>query len=129
MCFPELTWIAVGAQRHLSQDKMDVLLNRKVILYPDADAFGIWKEKTVELNRRGIEAKISTVLQDLATPEEKEKGFDLADYLIREQQRINDYNAFVRDYNARLDHIESQPGYIPPAMRPTHASRIVQGVY
>jgi hypothetical protein len=36
---------------------------------------------------------------------EKENGFDLADYLIAEQERINQYNSVVDNYNKKLDKV------------------------
>lgn len=128
LCYPEITWIAVGAQRHLSDDKMQILKNRQVILYPDADAFEIWREKTIELQRRGIDAKISTLLEETATPQQKVDGYDMADFLIAEQLRINDYNDQVARYNAAIDRQPIiEPGkFMPPPSHPA-AQLIIQG--
>ncbi len=106
--FPELVWLGAGNIHGLTTEKCQVLKNRKVILFPDLNAFEKWNEKAQMLNslfpsnskevdflspngestRRGIEVReglgvrCSTLLEDIATPEAKEKGLDVADYLI-----------------------------------------------
>lgn len=121
MYFPDLTWIAVGAQRHLKGDKLQVLQNRQVILYPDADAFEVWREKTVELQRMGIQTRLSAAIDQHALPKEKENGYDLADYLIAEQRRINaSIETFEPSFNG---------SFIPPAIQTDNARRIVESVF
>jgi len=58
----------------------------------------------------GNRSKISNLIEQLATDAEKGKGFDLADYLISEQARINQmrinrHNEFVDSYNAKLEQV------------------------
>jgi hypothetical protein len=131
LCFPELVWIAVGAQRHLGRDKTTVLQNRKVILYPDGDAFEVWSEKLIEMQRIGIDAKISRAIEDNASVEQKAAGWDLADYLVENQTEINVYNNFVQDYNRRIDLGEPPPSRaLPPPFvsPPTITSAVIQSV-
>ncbi len=46
---------------------------------------------------------VSKLIERLATDAEKANGWDLADYLIREQQKINAYNFKIARHNANLD--------------------------
>jgi hypothetical protein len=75
---PQFTWLASSNKQGLSDQKCRCLKNRKVILYPDLNAFELWQEKA---NCFGF--SISSLLEDKATPQEKENGLDLADYLIQ----------------------------------------------
>lgn len=132
MCFPEFVWIAVGAQSHLSSQKLQVLKNRSVILYPDGDAFEIWRQKAVEMQRMGIATKISREIEEKATPEQRAEGWDLADYLIAEQRRINKHNAFVKAYEERhagpaAVPLNAGPFVVPAAAE--NARSIVEGAY
>jgi len=82
---PRFLWLAVGSLNNLSAEKCNVLAGRKVYLFPDLNAFAKWKEKTDQLSALmpGTSFVISDYLQANATEEDKYKGLDLADYLIR----------------------------------------------
>ncbi|MFC4213471.1 DUF6965 family protein [Pedobacter lithocola] len=79
---PQFTWVASGNKNGLSIDKCNALKancnGRAVILYPDLNAFKEWNEKAKLYN-----FKMSDLLEKKATPQERENGLDLADYLIR----------------------------------------------
>jgi len=107
LCFPEFVWLAIGAQTHLTAERMEVLTGRNVILYPDGDAFALWQEKAVLAQSLGISARVSTFIDRIATDEEKENGFDLADYLHRRQTAINEFNLYAERYNRKVDSILS----------------------
>ncbi len=109
LCFPQHLWLSVGAQGHLTEERMKVLAGRNVIFYPDADAFELWKRKAEEARTLGINARVSSLIERATTDEEKENGFDLADYLHREQTKINEANRAIDLYNAKVDRITSDP--------------------
>lgn len=89
--FPKFIWLAVGGKENLTFEMCKVLKGRKVILYPDLNAFDNWSQKAIEfssigkfkvndyLNRKAEEfAKENNIkLSDL-----KKAGFDLADLLL-----------------------------------------------
>ena len=90
---PDMIWLAAGNLNGLSIDKCQVLKGRDVILFPDLGAFEKWSEKAKMLNSlspsphgegSGVRCSISTLLENIATPEAKANGFDIADYLIEE---------------------------------------------
>jgi hypothetical protein len=97
--FPEMIWLAVGAKGYLTDAKFQVFSGRRVFLFPDADAYSDWKEKAVRAQRKGIDARISNLIETHGTDAEKQNGFDLADYLIAEQKLIlvskTEYESFV----------------------------------
>ena len=110
--FPDLIWLAAGNLNGLSVEKSQVLKSRNIILFPDLGAFEKWREKAQMLNslfpshtqkihflspcgespQRGIEVgegsgvrcSISTLLEDIATPEAKANGLDVADFMIEQ---------------------------------------------
>ncbi len=47
------------------------------------------------------------MVENHATIEQKAEGFDLADFLIQEQQEVNQFNNFVDRYNSKLEIILS----------------------
>jgi len=80
---PEMIWLAAGNKEGLSNmDKCRVLQRRKVVLFPDLNAFKLWSKKADPLTVIAS-VKVSNLLETKATPDEKQNGLDLADYLIR----------------------------------------------
>ena len=89
--FPNFVWLASGGIQGLAVDKCKVLEGRTVILYPDLNAFDKWNEKVQILNSlfpsplgEGLGVRCSTLLEDIATPEAKAKGLDVADFMINQ---------------------------------------------
>ncbi len=79
---PQFTWLATGGKGGLNAEKCLALYGRKVVLFPDLNAFDSWSKKAVEL--KGIaDFKVSELLERKATKVERSEGLDLADYLIR----------------------------------------------
>lgn len=67
---PDFTWMATGGKSNLS--KVEVLKGKRVVAFPDTDAFDDWKER---LSPYGF--KISDALQRHVS----ESGYDLADFV------------------------------------------------
>ncbi|HUZ59864.1 MAG TPA: DUF6371 domain-containing protein [Hanamia sp.] len=78
-------WLAVYNLSSLNIDKCKVLQGRKVFLFPDLNAFDNWSQKANSLQNGmpGASFKVSDLIQNNATKEEKEKGLDIADFLTR----------------------------------------------
>jgi len=79
--FPEFIWLATGGLSNLSFEKTKVLNHRNVILFPDLNALHKWKVKANKLSPL-INIKIYKDLEKIAGNKEKNKGYDIADYLI-----------------------------------------------
>ena len=82
---PDEIWLASGGLDNLTVDKCKVLNNRTVILYPDLNGYNKWLEKAIQIkNQCDCNISVSTLLEDISTPEAKAKGLDIADYMINQ---------------------------------------------
>jgi hypothetical protein len=81
----DLLWLGVYNKSSLTLDKCKAIKGRKVVLYPDLNAYNEWELKTQELRTKIPSTKfiVSDMLERNATPEDISKGLDLADYLTR----------------------------------------------
>lgn len=82
--FPQYVWVATGGKSQMNVDKMKVLKGRRVIAFPDVDGFNEWNERAKELARHGIRINISDVLERNATPDERERKIDIADWIVEQ---------------------------------------------
>lgn len=80
--YPEYTWLSAGSMEGLSYEKFKVLKNRDVTLFPDlGKATEKWKQKAKEFSHIA-KISVSEYLTNIASTEEVQNGYDLADYLI-----------------------------------------------
>jgi hypothetical protein len=84
---PNITWLATGGKhgcKWASEDVCKVLEGRTVCLYPDLGCFDEWSKKMNSIKCLiNCNIKISDFLEKNATEDEKEKGYDLADLLLK----------------------------------------------
>ncbi|UPS92828.1 DUF6371 domain-containing protein [Bizionia sp. M204] len=78
---PEFIWLSCGGINNLNEAKTRVLKGRNVVLFPDLNGFDSWTKKIPQLTKLAT-FKVSTLLEEKATEQEKELGLDIADYLI-----------------------------------------------
>jgi hypothetical protein len=80
-----LLWIAVYNKSSLTVEKCKALQGRKVVLFPDLNAYELWNTKAQELKAKlpGTRFVVSDLLEKNATDTERINGLDLADYLTR----------------------------------------------
>jgi hypothetical protein len=86
---PQFIWLAVGSLSNLNTEKCSILKGRIVTLFPDLNGFDKWSSKAKELLHLAT-FTVSDLLERKATESERKQGFDLADYLIKD-----DYKAFA----------------------------------
>ena len=79
---PQYIWLAVGSLTNLTAEKCKVLNGRKVILFPDLNAYDKWCQKADELSHIA-QFSVSDLLEQKANEAERQQGLDLADYLLR----------------------------------------------
>jgi len=83
LCFPDITWLAAGSMDGLKTEKLAPLKNRKIILYPDANAFELWTTFAQKHNNT-YSITVSSLLNNALSTEQLSKGEDIADFLLRE---------------------------------------------
>lgn len=86
---PAYLWLASGGLSNLTAKRMINSKCRKIVFYPDLGAFEKWKLKADELNCSGFDIKVSSILEEKATYEDKNEGFDIADYFIKNRLWVN----------------------------------------
>ena len=87
---PDCVWLASGGEGQLSLDKLAPLIGKKVTLFPDTDpdgkTFQNWQHIANEARRQlGLDISVSDLLEKYATPEQKERKIDIADFLHSEE--------------------------------------------
>jgi hypothetical protein len=89
-----LIWLAVYNKSSFSLDKLKVLQGRDIFTFPDlskdGNTFKEWETKSKEIEKRlsGTRFVFSDLLEQLASDLDKNEGYDLADYLIRQDWRL-----------------------------------------
>lgn len=89
-----LIWLAVYNKSSFSFDKLKVLQGRFVYVFPDlskdGSTFKEWETKVKEYEKRlpGTRFIFSDLLEQLAPQQDKERGKDIADYLIKQDWRL-----------------------------------------
>lgn len=94
---PSVLWLATGGLDLLNPatnpEKFMPLVGKNVILYPDLSkankfngetAYKNWCRKANFLKYLRVNVCVSNLLEEYGSDEEREKGFDIADYLIKE---------------------------------------------
>lgn len=92
---PQYVWLACGSLTNINAEKCQILKGRTVTLFPDLKGLHNWSDKQTEISRQLPEIRftpVSDLLERKATDEEKAKGWDLADYLLK-----FDPSNFVKD--------------------------------
>lgn len=86
-----LLWLAVYNKSSLTYEKCSALKGRKVVLFPDLNAYDEWNKKSGVLFAKlpNTQFIVSDILEKNATENDKNDALDLADYLTR-----FDYNQF-----------------------------------
>ena len=77
---PQYLWLATGGKSGLTSERLNSLKGRKIIVFPDIDAFKDWQQKIFTFPH--LDIRISRLLEDNATPADRAAHIDLADWII-----------------------------------------------
>jgi hypothetical protein len=105
LCMPRFVWLASGSKQWLKVERLQKLGQRQIVLYPDADGFNLWQTIATDAQRQGANVKVSSLIENHATAEQKANGYDLADYLINQQNELNELNEVHDAYNSKVEKI------------------------
>ena len=78
---PQYLWLATGGKSGLTPERLSSLKGRKIIVFPDIDAFKDWQQKIFTFPH--LDIRISRLLEDNATPADRAAHIDLADWIIQ----------------------------------------------
>lgn len=87
--FPQYLWLAVYNKSSYSYQKIKVLSGRKILVFPDlskdGNTFKEWEEKSLKFEKSIKDTRfiVSDLLEELAPKKDKDKGNDIADFLIK----------------------------------------------
>lgn len=83
---PTHRWAATCGLSNLTETRLRPLFDRRIELFPDASengsALAHWQNKAEQLSRRGFQVTVNKMLENLATPEQRCAGYDLADMIL-----------------------------------------------
>ena len=99
-CIPDFIWLAVGALSYLNAERLAPVRSRKVVLYPDLNAYYDrvneqgqtvrgWLSRADEIRAKGFEVEVSDFLERLASDKQKQAGLDLADFLLQQPPAVD----------------------------------------
>lgn len=107
---PDGLWIATGGKNGcFNAQAVKVLASRDVILMPDLGVTSEWQEKVSMLRPICRSVSVSSVLEDVATDEQRKQGLDIADFLLMKDtpqmilQRMIDKNPVLQKLIDELD--------------------------
>ena len=87
--YPDKIWLATGGKngcKFTESNVCKVLVGRKVVLFPDANQYDYWNEKgKLLVTAASCSVITSKKLHDDATDQQRQEDWDLADYLLRNQ--------------------------------------------
>ena len=78
---PQYLWLATGGKSGLTSERLSTLKGRKIIVFPDTDAFRDWQQKIFTFPH--LDIRISRLLEDNATPADRAAHIDLADWILK----------------------------------------------
>ena len=79
----DFVWLATGGMNGcFNKDAAEVLSGREVVLVPDLGATDKWKSKLPLLQSVCKQVLVSNILEDNATDVQRQKGLDIADFLL-----------------------------------------------
>ena len=78
---PQYLWLATGGKSGLTSERLSSLKGRKIIVFPDIDAFKDWQQKIFTFPH--LDIRISRLLEDNTTPADRAAHIDLADWILK----------------------------------------------
>lgn len=79
---PQFNWLATGSLYNLNFEKLKILKNHHITLFPDLNGFENWSNKAKEMSGM-LKISVSNLLEIKTTEIEKKEGYDIADYLVQ----------------------------------------------
>ena len=121
---PQYRWIASGGKNGcFNKESLQALNNRRVVLFPDLGAMDVWHQKSELMKSLGIEVLLFDYLEKNGTSEQREKGYDIADFLLEKKSSTAILEAMIsknpalknliEHFDLKLVEEEKQPPKVP----------------
>ena len=88
--FPDFLWLACGAKGEFKLRKLEPIIHRKIVAYPDCEiqkngstTYQDWKRKSEVFNANGFDIYVSDLLEKETTEQQKNGGIDIADFFMK----------------------------------------------
>lgn len=113
-------WLATYSKGCFTLDRLKILKGRQVTVYPDLSTggktFKEWQDKAQDFERQisGLKFEFSTQLETIAGESEKEKGQDLADFLIKLNWQDFRQPPPADSFSISIPPAEPEPDFTPP---------------
>lgn len=109
---PEYVRLATGGQhgcKWTSPEVYNDLRGHKVILFPDLNATEDWQIRSEDLAMDGIDISVYEGLEEMATTEEREQGWDIADYVLMKikQEKPEFFNIKIEVYTPEAKKVDA----------------------
>ena len=115
--FPDFVWLSCGGLQAFKAELLAPLVDYKVIIFPDTDSTGDtyrqWSQVATEAQRLykfHYPLRISRLLEDHASPEQKQRKIDLVDYLYEACDSARTVSCSHEHCRAQADSTEGQHG-------------------
>ncbi len=125
LVLPEFAWLACGGKTQLSAERLATLRNRRVLLFPDGDAFTGWQAIANQAAAQGLDVRCSDLIEQQGAAEEKAEGFDLADFLLASAELRPATTSLPVEPTEPQDKFELRQAPFPQP-GPTPSARIVE---
>jgi ribosomal protein L22 len=77
LTIPEYTWVSTGSKQNYRL--LEDVKGYDVTMFPDLGAYDEWQKYAKKYSY-----KVSEMLEQIASEEERENGLDIADYIIKQ---------------------------------------------
>jgi Domain of unknown function (DUF6371) len=85
---PNFIWLATGGLSNLNSERFTIFGKKNIYFFPDLNCLENWETKADEIQQIvPCNIKVSTFLEKNASKNEKEAGLDIADFLIRRDEK------------------------------------------
>ena len=88
--FPDFLWLACGAKGEFKLRKLEPIIHRKIVAYPDCEiqkngstTYQDWKRKAEGFNANGFDIYVSDLLEKETINRQKKDGIDIADFFMK----------------------------------------------
>ncbi|EJX05692.1 hypothetical protein EVA_06200 [gut metagenome] len=108
LTFPSIVWVSCGGKNGLSLERCNILKNRNVMLYPDADAVDLWSAKAEDLKSICKSVRVSNWWK--SEPEGSKR--DVADLILAEKLKQQSESTTIGQLCQWLHEMGIKPGSV-----------------